>query len=194
MMALTPKRLFLSFSLFMSISLLRLLSRAHYWVNKYILKHTCTQLRLFPLKTIKKKLTWCICTQTPKKEEEEEEEEEEKQLIPTKKKIRGRHSRAGTHPCAHTRPQHHKYPNNLMLLCFQTQKPMFANMAHMPAITCTIKITITHTHPPPPPTHTHTGNGHFSPHAVSSIFRLSLTHTHTHTHTASSFFLLPEWQ
>ena len=38
MMALTPKRLFLSFSLslFMSISLLRLFSRAHYWVNKYI--------------------------------------------------------------------------------------------------------------------------------------------------------------
>ena len=40
MMALTPKRLFLSFSLslFMSISLLRLFSRAHYWVNKYILR------------------------------------------------------------------------------------------------------------------------------------------------------------
>ena len=31
MMALTPKRLFISFSLFMSTSLLRLFSRAHYW-------------------------------------------------------------------------------------------------------------------------------------------------------------------
>ena len=40
-------------------------------------KHTCTQLRLFPLKIILKKFTWCICTQTPKNEEEEEEEEEE---------------------------------------------------------------------------------------------------------------------
>ena len=35
----------------------------------------------------------------------------------------------------------------------------------------------THTH-----THTHT-MGTFSPHTVSSIFRLSQTHTHTHTHT-----------
>ena len=51
-------------------------------------KHTCTQLRLFPFKNYKKKITWCICTQTPKKEEEEKEEEE-KQLIPTKKYVAG---------------------------------------------------------------------------------------------------------
>ena len=43
----------------------------------------------------KKKITWCICTQTPKKEkEEEEEEEEEKQLIPTKKYVAGIHVQA----------------------------------------------------------------------------------------------------
>ena len=54
-----------------------------------------------------------ICTQTPKKEEEEEEEEE-KQLIPTKKYVAGIHVQA--HIRAHTRPQHHKYPNNLK--CF----------------------------------------------------------------------------
>ena len=57
-------------------------------------KHTCTQLRLFPLKIIEKKITWYICTQTPKKEEEEEEEEEEKQLIPTKKYVAGIHVQA----------------------------------------------------------------------------------------------------
>ena len=38
MMALTPKRSLSSFlSLFISVSLLSLFSRAHYWVNKYIL-------------------------------------------------------------------------------------------------------------------------------------------------------------
>ena len=47
MMALTPKRLFLSLSLFMSISLLRLFSRAHYWVNKYILKMRVSSKELF---------------------------------------------------------------------------------------------------------------------------------------------------
>ena len=51
--------------------------------------------KAFPLNIIKKKFTWCICTQTPKKEEEEEEEEEEeKQLIPTKKYVAGIHVQA----------------------------------------------------------------------------------------------------
>ena len=40
MMALTPKRLFLSLSLFMSISLLRLFSRAHYWGLIYSPEHS----------------------------------------------------------------------------------------------------------------------------------------------------------
>ena len=31
------------------------------------------------------------------------------------------------------------------------------------------------------------GMGTFFPHAVSSIFRLSLTHTHTHTHTHTRY-------
>ena len=49
MMALMPKRLFLSFflSLFVSTSLLRLFSRAHYWVNKYILKMRVSSKELF---------------------------------------------------------------------------------------------------------------------------------------------------
>ena len=34
-------------SLFMSISLLRLFSRAHYWVNKYILKMRVSSKELF---------------------------------------------------------------------------------------------------------------------------------------------------
>ena len=38
---------FLSLSLFMSISLLRLFSRAHYWVNKYILKMRVSSKELF---------------------------------------------------------------------------------------------------------------------------------------------------
>ena len=32
--------------------------------------------------------------------------------------------------------------------------------------------------------------GTFFPHAVSSIFRLSLTHTHTHTHTHTRFVIV----
>ena len=41
----TSLSLFLS--LFMSISLLRLFSRAHYWVNKYILKMRVSSKELF---------------------------------------------------------------------------------------------------------------------------------------------------
>ena len=37
---------FLSLSLFMSTSFLRLFSRAHYWVNKYILKNACELQRV----------------------------------------------------------------------------------------------------------------------------------------------------
>ena len=105
-------------------------------------KHTCTQLRLFPLKIILKKLHGAYAHKHLKKKKKK------------KKKKNSSFPQKNTWPaftCRHTRPQHHKYPNNLMLLCFQTQKPKFANMAHMPAITCTITIIITHTH-----THTHT--------------------------------------
>ena len=58
-------------------------------------KHTCTQLRLFPLKIIKKKnLHGAYAHKHLKEEEEEEEEEEEKQLIPTKKYVAGIHVQA----------------------------------------------------------------------------------------------------
>ena len=47
----TFRRLFLPFSLslFISISLLRLFSRAHYWVNKYFLKMRVSSKELFSL-------------------------------------------------------------------------------------------------------------------------------------------------
>ena len=66
-----------------------------------------------------------------------------------RKKWRGTYFRRGTYLRGFT----------VILLCFQKQKPKFANMAHMPATKCTITITHTHAH-----THRH-------------------THTHTHTHT-----------
>ena len=47
MMALTPKRLFLSFSLSSCLPLFSaFFSRAHYWVNKYILKNACELQRV----------------------------------------------------------------------------------------------------------------------------------------------------
>ena len=48
-MALTPKRLFLSFFLSLSSCLplfSAFFSRAHYWVNKYILKNACELQRV----------------------------------------------------------------------------------------------------------------------------------------------------
>ena len=46
-MALTPKRLFLSFSLSSCLPLFSaFFSRAHYWVNKYILKNACELKRV----------------------------------------------------------------------------------------------------------------------------------------------------
>ena len=47
MMALTPKRLFLSFSFSSCLPLFSaFFSRAHYWVNKYILKNACELQRV----------------------------------------------------------------------------------------------------------------------------------------------------
>ena len=77
-------------------------------------KHTCTQLRLFPLKSKKKKLHGAYAHKHLKRRRRRRRRRRRK-TAHSHKKIRGRHSRAGTHPCAHTRLQHHKYPNNLML-------------------------------------------------------------------------------
>ena len=57
MMALTPKRLFLSFSLSSCLPLFSaFFSRAHYWVNKYILKNACELQRV----VLYFKVMWCI--------------------------------------------------------------------------------------------------------------------------------------
>ena len=78
--------------------------------------HMHPTIRLFALKIIKKIYTWYICTQSHKhlkKKKKKKKRKKENCSFP-QKKIRGRHSCAGTHPCVHSRPQHHKYPNTLI--------------------------------------------------------------------------------
>ena len=95
-----------------------------------------------------------------------------------------RHSRAGTHPCAHTRPQHHKYPNNASL--FSNTKAEVCDYG-----THACNHVHNHNHnppPPPPPPHTHTHREWALFRSCRQLYLSSFTDTHTHIHSLFFFF------